>query len=96
MNVKDEGEYVTLTVWTEKLTGEVTITLDAASELLPDNTDPRMSEWKSSVNTYTDNEFTQEYSSYKYRFFKSDLSKTYTNDFFEVTVGEKKAEPGTP
>lgn len=95
MHVEDKGEYVTLTVWTENLTGNVTITLDNASELLPDNTDPRMLGWKSDNDTYTD-EFTTEYSSYKYRFFKSDINKTYNNAFFEVKVGAKTAEPGTP
>ena len=95
MYVEDKGEYVTLTVWTENLTGNVTITPENANELIPDNTDTKMSEWESNQAEFKDT-FTAEYSSYKYRFFKSDINKTYNNAFFEVKVGAKTAEPGTP
>lgn len=76
MNVKDAGEYVLLTVWTENVTGDVNITFPDG--LIPDATDPILTNVKNYENgEYVGKSFSDEssfgtaYSSHAYRFFKA-------------------------
>lgn len=78
MNVNaSNAEYVILTVWSENISGDVTVSVPAG--LIPDTTDPIMKD----ITNYTDGEYTAfeftdsesfaaVYSSHAYRFFKTD------------------------
>lgn len=90
--------YVLLTVWTQNVIGEATITFPTTqTPLLPDNTDPRLSGVNATAGTFTDSvSFDQGYSSRTYRFFKvAGDTKTYTAADFTVTVGDITAVEGT-
>ena len=80
MNVKDAGEYVLLTVWTENVSGDMSIRFPDG--LIPDATDPILA----TINNYSDghyngikefdqfkdgSSFAAPYSSHAYRFFKT-------------------------
>ena len=74
--------YVLLTVWTENVTGDVTITFP--DTLLPDNTDALLREVTQTQGTFSDAEsFVKEYSSRTYRFFKTN-EITYKKEDFTV------------
>lgn len=94
-----DPHYVLLTVWTENVSGEVSITFPA--ELIPDTTDAAMAGTFTPSNDgaaymFTDNSnFTASYSSHVYRFFKvSNIS--YDVSDFTVKIGGKTAVPGAP
>ena len=96
-----DPNYVLLTVWTENVSGEVSITFPA--ELIPDNTDAAMAgtftpsgDGDGAAYMFTDNSnFTASYSSHVYRFFKvSNIS--YDVSDFTVKIGKKLATPGVP
>lgn len=81
---EDFDEYVLLTVWSEGISGDVGITFPGT--LLPDNTDDVMSSVLSSDGYLSDSEnFRKAYSSHSYRFFKTDVSASYTADSFVVS-----------
>lgn len=91
--------YVVLTLWTEDLNGNVTVSYDGEN-LIPDHTDNVL---KSIYNynsekyggfSFTDT-FEKPYSSRTYRFFIAEPG-TFSADQFTVTLGEKIAAPGTP
>jgi len=100
-------EYVLLTVWTENLSGDLTIQVNT-TDLIPDNTDPILSD----VFNYKDGIYTElvgdaaikdlvnfqtTYSSYTYRFFIYSGSR-FSVDQFEVSLnsGAKTAIGSTP
>ena len=92
--------YVLLTVWTQMVSGDVEVSFPAG--LIPDTTDSDMAGTENYVDgaykagkLYAKTHF-ENYTSKTYRFFKENLSATYTVDDFTVTVGERTAEPGTP
>lgn len=96
MNVDDttDPHYIVLTVWTENITGTVSVEFPAG--LIPDSTNPRLA----GVNNYQGNgnygagsvtddvNFKTSYSSYSYRFFKT---SGYTTGTFTVMLGDKAA-----
>ena len=96
MNVDDttDPHYIVLTVWTENITGTVSVEFPAG--LIPDSTNPRLA----GVNNYQGNgnyggasffddvNFQTSYSSYSYRFFKT---SGYTTGGFTVKLGDKAA-----
>lgn len=89
--------YVLLTVWTNNLNGNVSITFPDG--LIPDNTDPIMRKVQEFENgsytsgTFTDTtNFNNTYSSYTYRFFKT--SNSYGS--FTVTLSDHVASPAEP
>ncbi len=89
-NAEDYGEYILLTVWTEDVTGALSVTFPDG--LIPDNTDPVLKgvtnyeDNKYVAKTFTDNaNFNSEYSSRSYRFFKAD---NYQNDNFNVKIDD--------
>ncbi len=95
MNLSDKGSYVVLTVWTENITGDVTISVPAG--LIPDSTDPVLSSAKNYENSTYKNfnvadqsSFISPYSSHSYRFFKTSNYDNSTSPF-TVTMGEKTA-----
>lgn len=95
-HLADHDEYLLLTVWTENLKGNVTISCGKEG-LIPDNTDPVMADMMNySDGTYKalaagdpdyrvkdGTSFTNTYSSRVYRFFRSDPAAVYDvdNDF---------------
>lgn len=91
--------YVLLTVWTENVSGDATVTFPTG--LIPDNTDSAMKNVRNYSGTYASASFTDganfdnTYSSHAYRFFRSD-SRSYSVDQFDVRVGGHVADPGTP
>lgn len=94
MRVTQNDYYVLLTVWTQKATGNATVTFPTT--LLPDNTDPILRDVTQSSGSFTDTEsFEVEYSSRTYRFFKTDNSMNYTTEHFKAKVGETNAESST-
>lgn len=94
-----DPNYVLLTVWTENVSGEVSITFPA--ELIPDATDAALEGIFTPSNDgkaymFTDNSnFTASYSSHVYRFFKAEDAK-YENSQFTVEIDGKPAVPGVP
>ena len=98
--VEQTNEYVLLTVWTENISGAVT--LSAPAGLIPDSTDELLDE----IYNYEDSTYKAIsdapigtlaiYSSHTYRFFKEETSQNYTADSFTVKVGTTEAYPGTP
>ncbi|MBQ7035664.1 MAG: hypothetical protein IJN34_08010 [Clostridia bacterium] len=81
--------YLLLTVWTENVKGDLTVT--APANLVPDNTDPILETVTNYTGdsytacTFTDNEnFDQTYSSYTYRFFIQ-VDSTYSLSDFDIT-----------
>ena len=91
--------FVLLTVWTEAVSGNVTI--DFPAGLIPDATDEKLTNVVNYEDSYYEAGRTnpvelQTYSSLVYRFFKDDLSTAYTVDDFNVMMGELEAIPGTP
>lgn len=93
MNVDNSNDaFVLLTLWTENIKGNVDITIPAG--LIPDNTDSVMStitNYNSETSkyesiTFEDNEsFVNNYSSYTYRFFKTE---DYTGEEFIVKIND--------
>lgn len=89
MNVDDtDPHYIVLTVWTENITGDVTVTFPAG--LIPDTTNPRLAGVKNYQATsyiagsFKDaDSFGEPYSSYSYRFFKT---SEYNSGGFTVTI----------
>ena len=99
MNVDDttDPHYIVLTVWTENITGTVSVEFPAG--LIPDSTNPILKEAKNyqggnyGAGSVTDAvNFQKSYSSYSYRFFKT---SGYTTGGFTVVIsgilGEKAA-----
>lgn len=92
------SHYVLLTVWTQNLSGDVTVSFPAG--LIPDATDPDLDD----IQNYTGGHYTQGsvalsfgvYSSKTYRFFKENPESTYSVGDFTVTMGNTTAVPGTP
>lgn len=92
------SNYVLLTVWTQNLSGNVTVNFPAG--LIPDATDPDLDE----VHNYTSGHYTQGsvtvsfdvYSSKTYRFFKENPGNSYSVGDFTVSMGNTAAVPGTP
>lgn len=78
---KADSPYALLTVWTDNYAGNVTVSWQAG--LIPDSTDAKFD----GVSTYSGGTYSagsvktvvDAYSSYTYRFFKSDTTKNYTN-----------------
>ncbi len=97
--LEQTNEYVLLTVWTENISGAVT--LSAPAELIPDSTDELLDE----IYNYEDSTYKaisnapigtlDIYSSHTYRFFKEDTSQNYTADNFSVTVKTQEQENNT-
>lgn len=90
MNVSDKGEYVLLTVWTENLSG--TVSIDFPAGLIPDATDPRMKEvYNYSEGMYVSGQledkvsFVKSFSSHSYRFFKA---SNFNSSKFNVTIAD--------
>ncbi len=95
MNVNaNDAQYVILTVWSENVSGNVTVSVPAG--LIPDTTDPIMK----NITNYTDGEYTAfeftdsesfaaAYSSHAYRFFKTD---DYQSGTFTVKMADVAAE----
>ena len=88
MNVSDQGQYVLLTVWTEGISGTLSVACPAG--LIPDATDPQLS----GVHNYSsgeyvafnfsdDQSFAEEFSSHAYRFFKA---SNFVSSEFSVTI----------
>jgi hypothetical protein len=61
-------QYILLTVWTKEYEGNIVVTYPAG--LIPDNTYATMSNWTTATLSYTVE--VEKYSSYTFRFFKSD------------------------
>jgi hypothetical protein len=61
-------QYILLTVWTKEYEGNIVVTYPAG--LIPDNTYATMSNWTTAKLSYTVK--VEKYSSYTFRFFKSD------------------------
>lgn len=96
--IEQTEHYVLLTVWTENASGTAVIDVMEMEKpgLIPDNTDARMSTWRSGWDSYEDSTSYTAYSSHTYRFFKETAGTGYTVDDFTVTVGGKEAVLGTP
>ena len=87
--VEQTEYYVLLTVWTQNVTGDVSVTFP--TDLLPDNTDPQLTGITAASGTFSDDtSFDAAYSSRTYRFFKT-TNTTYTATDFSVTVGTTTA-----
>lgn len=67
-NVRENEPYIILTIWTENISGEVTI--DFPEGLIPDNTCSGMENVKTADGKFTIN-CDKAYSSYEFRFFKT-------------------------
>lgn len=94
--IEDEEYYVTLSVWAQNVKGNVKVTYPNEF-LAADNTDDAMQNVKSTDASFTDSmNFTDTYSSHKYRFFKKDLTKEYTADDFNVVCGSITAAMKVP
>lgn len=92
LDTETDAHYILLTVWTEDLTGKVTVATDR-EDLIPDNTDPKLThvinyaEGKYGPLTTGEKAYTiGRFSSTTYRFFKDDLTETYSVEDFTVTV----------
>ena len=81
--------FVLLTVWTEQVSGDVTVAFPAG--LIPDDTDPAMA----AVENYADGAFGAgvtgkmelgEYASHTYRFFKENTAASFAVGQFTVTM----------
>lgn len=95
-----DSYYVLLTVWTENISGDVTVSFPAG--LIPDATDSDLATimnysngtyigWKTGVIEF------KEYYSKTYRFFKENPSSAYKVTQFDVTMDDSKtAEFATP
>lgn len=96
MNVNSfNDKFVILTVWTENVSGDVTIEVPAG--LVPDTTEPLLANIQNCVNgeyqefTFSDTEhFDEIFMSYKYRFFKTEDYDP--NQEFVVTMNGRTAE----
>ena len=96
MNVNTfNDKFVVLTVWTESVSGDVTIQVPAG--LVPDTTEPLLENVNNCVNgeyqsfTFNDTEhFDEIFMSYSYRFFKTEDYDP--NQEFVVTMGDRTAE----
>lgn len=93
------SNYVLLTVWTEQISGEVTVSFPDG--LIPDTTNSELENIKNYDNgSYIAGSITgirlEEYHSRTYRFFKEDPSRAYSVDDFTVTMGARVAQTGTP
>ena len=98
--------YVVLTVWTENVAGNASITFPAG--LIPDATDPALSaiyNYNSSGDPYQyesanfsdGGSFVLPYSSHSYRFFKENVATAYAlNGFTKVTVNGVDAQEAIP
>jgi len=94
------GSYVLLTVWTENVSGEVTISFPAG--LIPDATDPLLSD----IQNYKDGKYQkaadgtagdlEAYSSHTYRFFLEEPFAEFTADSFFVKVNGQEATKKIP
>lgn len=95
MNLSETAEYVLLTVWTEDVTGKVSVTFPAG--LIPDATDSvlkNVNNYNSETQTYESKSFEDSISNYasrSYRFFKTKDYNAESNSF-TVKVGEKDAQ----
>ncbi len=93
---EDEEYYVTLTVWTQNISGNVQIAYPG-NELVADSTDKVMKNVSQSASGFTDTlNFDGAYSSYKYRFFKKDTTKKYTAENFTVSCAGVTATVKAP
>lgn len=80
--VEQTNEYVELTVWTKNLTGVVEISIPDG--LIPDNTNDILTNAKTGDAKFEDRKnFEDAYSSYTYRFFKTN-SNSYDESDFDV------------
>ena len=93
--------YVLLTVWTENVSGNVTVAFP--DELIPDTTDTALAgimNYNESTDTYTGdvtgNILFEPYTSRTFRFFKDNLTRVYSVGDFTVMMGSNAATPGTP
>ena len=92
------GAFLLLTVWTENVSGPVSIQFPAG--LIPDETNPALS----GIHNYQDGTYVaghatdnlNVYSSQTYRFFLETPFTAFSSDQFTVTVDGNIAEPGTP
>jgi hypothetical protein len=81
--VEQTNEYVELTVWTKNLTGVVEISIPDG--LIPDNTNDILTNVKTEDASFEDRKnFQNAYSSYTYRFFKTN-NNSYDESDFDVT-----------
>ncbi|MBR4061854.1 MAG: hypothetical protein IKK01_02190 [Clostridia bacterium] len=92
-----QGNYILLTVWTENIKGNVSVTFPGG--LIPDGSDPVL--YKKDIGTsFTDDQnFKDEtYSSHVYRFFAPGGNATeYAVGEYAVTInGTTQAQPSTP
>lgn len=91
-SLKDETQYIEVTVWTTDYSESVKLTYGNIG-LLPDNTDAKLQNAVSSGSTITENNWRAN-TSHVFRFFKSDTNKSYQvtvdNESKEVTVSEKQ------
>lgn len=96
--LEQTNEYVLLTVWTENVTGDAQISFPGG--LIPDNTDPILSNVKTVDLRFTDkssfSNTDNNYSSKTYRFFKESAGGNVTAVQFEVSVGQTLASEKTP
>lgn len=88
-SISDKTQYIEVTVWTTDYAGEVKVTYGNIG-LIPDNTDAKLKNAKSTGGTITESDW-KENTSHVYRFFKSDVNKNYrvTVSNKEVTVSEE-------
>ena len=87
--VRDNTQYIEVTVWTTDYAGEVTLKYDNKT-LLPDNTDTKMRDVSTTNATFYQGSW-EANTSHVFRFFKTNEKNTYqvTVNGTEVTVSEK-------
>ena len=90
----EDDYYVLLTVWTENVAGEVSISCPGG--LIPDNTDPAMKTAKTGGTIADTTSFTSAYSSHTYRFFKQTVGdENFDAGDFTVKVNTTTAKEKT-
>lgn len=91
-SVRDNTQYIEVTVWTTDYAGNVTLKYDNYT-LLPDNTDTKMRDILTTNDTFYEGNW-EANTSHVFRFFKTDETKKYQveidDDNKEVTVSEAK------
>ena len=93
-SIEQTNEYVLLTVWTKNVSGNVEITFP--NGLIPDNTNDALKNVKTSDEQFTDTvNFQKPYSSYRYRFFKTN-NIDYNANNFDVSCADITAIAETP
>ena len=88
-SVRDNAQYIEVTVWTTDYTGNVTLKYNNGT-LLPDNTDTKMQDVVTTSSIFYQGKW-EANTSHVFRFFKTDEKSTYqvTVNGTEVTVSEK-------